>query len=83
MKIMSTTIEKIRGLNSLCLEQKGMWHTWEKEETKKNNTLRGIIRAINAFSGVCEELEYTDTEQAWDLLNGIKGSLKDLVLKED
>lgn len=39
-------------------------------------TLRGIAETIDGYDAQCAEAEYTDTGQAWDVLNGIRTSCR-------
>lgn len=42
-------------------------------------TIKSCIARIDDFDKRCEEEEYTDTDEAWDLLNGIRDDLRSLV----
>jgi hypothetical protein len=39
--------------------------------------LRGLSDRIDAFDSLCQDAEYTDTDQAWTLFNHIRNTLRD------
>lgn len=47
-----------------------------KTEAKLKTTIKGIVKAIDKFDKQCAKKEYTDTGDAWDLLNSIRTTLK-------
>ena len=53
-----------------------------KDENDKEESLaEKAIAAIEAFSKECEEIGYTDTGEAWEIVNMAKETLKKIILK--
>jgi hypothetical protein len=49
---------------------------------KDRLALQGVVDEINEFDDKTEEEEYTDTGEAWELLNRIKSTLRGLIKKK-
>ena len=47
--------------------------------TEEVEALDNLVKEIEAFSRICEEEEYTDTGDAWTLLNEIKETIRNIL----